>query len=173
MSGMMSGCVYWITGLSNTGKTTLGVLLTERLRRQGVVVAHLDGDRLRDVYGETAVFDIEGRKKIAFRNARLCALLAEQGITVVCSTISLFHEVQKWNRENIRLYKEIYLRSPLSVLQQRDHRQVYQEQSLVAGRDYAPEEPKSPDLVLESDNTRSPEELLSVVSDALLSGALA
>ena len=35
------------------------------------------------------------------RNARLCRLLAEQGTDVVCATISLFHEVQRWNRENI------------------------------------------------------------------------
>ena len=47
------------------------------------------------------------------RNARLCRLLAGQGFDVVCATISLFHEVQRWNRENIPNYREIYLRVPI------------------------------------------------------------
>ena len=44
------------------------------------------------------------RRQSAMRNARLCKLLAGQGFDVVCATISLFHEVQRWNRENIPGY---------------------------------------------------------------------
>ncbi len=142
-----------------------------KLRKEGVAVVHLDGDRLREVYGERDAFDRESRKKIAYRNARLCALLAEQGMAVVCTTVSLFHEVQEWNRQNIPHYKEIYLHSPAWVLEQRDDRRIYQKQSPVAGRDFAAEAPQFPDLVLESDHTRSPEQLLELVSAALLAGS--
>ena len=132
----------------------------------GVAAVHLDGDRLREVYGDTPGYDPDSRKKIALRNARLCGLLAEQGITVVCSTISLFHEVQKWNRENIPGYREIYLRVPQAVLEERDQRKIYQKASPVAGRDYAVEEPQTPDLLLENDGTHSPESLLQKVIEA-------
>ena len=45
--------------------------------------------------------------------SRLCRLLASQGTDVVCATISLFHEVQSWNRDNIPGYCEIYLQVPM------------------------------------------------------------
>ena len=59
------------------------------------------------------------------RNARLCRMLASQGADVVCPTISLFHEVQRWNRENIPGYREIYLRVPLDELRRRDRKGIY------------------------------------------------
>ena len=38
----MSGNVYWLTGLSGAGKTTIGRLWHEELRRSGVpAVSHL------------------------------------------------------------------------------------------------------------------------------------
>ena len=59
------------------------------------------------------------------RNARLCRMLASQGGDVVCPTISMFHEVQRWNRENIPGYREIYLRVPMEELQRRDAKGIY------------------------------------------------
>jgi adenylylsulfate kinase-like enzyme len=46
--------------------------------------------------------------------ARLCRVLAEQGVTVVIATISLFKEVHAWNRENLPGYFEVYLKVPVT-----------------------------------------------------------
>jgi adenylylsulfate kinase len=59
------------------------------------------------------------------RNARQCRLLAGQGADVVCPTISLIHDVQLWNRENIPGYHEIYLRVLLDELRRRDSKGIY------------------------------------------------
>ncbi len=162
---MNTGSVYWITGLSNVGKTTLGRLLVEDLRERGRAAVHLDGDVLREVYGEEGRYDLAARKEIAARNGRLCRLIASQGIDVVCSTISLFHEVQSWNRANIPGYREILLTAPLAVLRARDTRGVYS-QGAVAGVDLAAEVPATPDLSLESGGDRTPQELLEQVRNA-------
>lgn len=159
---MKKGTVYWITGLSNSGKTTLSVRLVAHLKELGIAAVHLDGDALRSVYGDAPDFSAATRNKVAFRNARLCALLSEQGISVVCSTISLFHDVQKWNRQNISSYKEIYLRAPLAVRQARDVRGIYSGQN-VAGTDFAVEEPKNPELALDNDGSLSMDELFEKV----------
>ena len=150
-----SGRVFWLTGLSGAGKTTIGEKLWSRLRRAGRPAIFLDGDRLRTTIADDLGHLASDRRRSAMRNGRLCQLLSEQGIDVVCATISLFHEVQRWNREQICGYCEIYLRVPMEEIERRDPKRIYarargREITNVVGIDIAAEEPESPDLVLEN-----------------------
>ena len=147
------GRVFWITGLSGAGKTTLGKELWGRLRAAGRPVIFLDGDALRAAIAEDLGHSAGNRRQSAMRIARLCRLLAEQGADVVCATISLFHEVQRWNRENIPGYREIYLRVPIYEIRRRDNKGLYARSPRggarnVVGIDVPAEAPKAPDLVL-------------------------
>ena len=149
------GCVFWITGLSGAGKTTLGQELCSRLRATGRPVTFLDGDAMRAAIAEDLDHSAGDRRRSAMRNARLCRLLAEQGANVVCATISLFHEVQRWNRENIPGYREIYLRVPLDELRRRDSKGLYARAQSgdardVVGLDVQAEAPEAPDLILDN-----------------------
>jgi glutamine kinase len=149
------GRVFWITGLSGAGKTTLGQELCKRLRAAGRSVTFLDGDELRSAIADDLGHTAENRRKSAMRNARLCRMLARQGTDVVCATISLFHEVQRWNRENIAGYREIYLRVPLKELRRRDSKGIYGcvergELCDVVGVDVPAETPEAPDLILDN-----------------------
>lgn len=149
------GRVFWITGLSGAGKTTLGRELWRRLRAAGRPVTFLDGDGLRAAIAEDLGHSAGDRRRSAMRNARLCCLLAEQGADVVCATISLFHEVQRWNRENIPGYREIYLRVPIGELRRRDNKGIYVrahggEARDVVGLDVPEEAPEAPDLVIDN-----------------------
>src|SRR5580692_3538139 len=154
-----AGRVFWITGMSGAGKTTLGLELSSRLRAAGRRVTFLDGDALRSVIAEDLGHSASDRRRSAMRNARLCRLLAEQGADVVCATISLFHEVQRWNRENIPGYREIYLRVPIDELRRRDSKGIYagaqhgdgrDDGRDVVGLDVQAEVPEAPDLVLDN-----------------------
>src|SRR5947209_16343482 len=95
-----SGTVFWITGLSGAGKTTVGRELWSRLRSAGRTAVFLDGDVLRDAISDDLGHSGDDRLRSARRNSRTCRLLADQGLDVVCSTISMFREVRQWNREN-------------------------------------------------------------------------
>ncbi len=150
-----TGRVYWVTGLSGSGKTTLGRALWGRLRAAGRSAIFLDGDGLRAAISEDLGHDPGSRRQSAMRNARLCRLLAAQGEDVVCATISLFEEVQRWNRENIPGYCEIYLRVPIDELQRRDAKGIYAAAERGTLRDvvgvHVPAEfPKAPDLILDN-----------------------
>ena len=150
-----SGRVFWITGLSGSGKTTLGQELCNRLRADGVPVTFLDGDQLRVVIAEDLGHSTGNRRESAMRNARLCRMLAQQGGDVVCATISLFHDVQRWNRANIPGYYEIYLHVPMDELRRRDTKGIYGRAERgdltdVVGIDVPAETPEAPDLVLEN-----------------------
>ena len=100
------------------------------------------------------------------RYSRLCKMLSEQGIDVICATISLFYEVQDWNRNNITYYKEVYIKVPLEILIKRDQKQLYSralrgEIENVMGINMDVNEPKNPDLIIENDGTRLPDEILN------------
>ena len=98
------------------------------------------------------------------RNARLCELLSRQGMTVVCCTISMFDSVRKWNREHIPGYFEVYIKVSMDTLRRRDQKGLYsREIQDVAGVHFQVEEPKTPDLILENDGQRTPEEQMALM----------
>jgi adenylylsulfate kinase-like enzyme len=149
------GRVFWITGLSGAGKSTVGERLWRRLRAAGRSAIFLDGDKLRSAIAEDLSHPIEDRRRSAMRNGRLCQLLSAQGIDVVCATISMFHEVQRWNRKHIPGYFEIYLRVPMAEIERRDPKRIYararkRKIANIVGIDIAAEEPDTPDLVVDN-----------------------
>ena len=154
------GRVIWVTGLSGSGKSTLANQVVTRLRAIGETIIMLDGDEMRAVLGATQAnsenHGREGRLALAMQYAKLCKLIADQGVTVVCSTISMFEEVHSWNRKNQPSYFEVYLKVPLSELRKRDPKGIYKrfdsgELKNVAGLDLPVDEPKQPDILFEFD----------------------
>lgn len=154
------GVVYWVTGLSGAGKSTIGKAYADRLRTAGHPVIYLDGDVLREVFANDLGHTLAERQAVAMRNARLCRMLTEQGVDVVIATISMFREVREWNRANIPGYREVYVRVPMVELIKRDPKKIYAramkgELDHVMGVDLPVEEPESPDLILDNDGSHA------------------
>ena len=168
------GFVFWLTGLSAAGKTTISRELVKKLKSENIQALFLDGDELREMYGNDLGHSMEDRRQGAMRNARLCKLLSDQGLNVVCATISLFHECQQWNRANIPNYKEIFLSVPMEILVQRDPKSIYanarnQKSDNVMGLDIQPQFPRHPDLTLVNDGTKTPEQMAQIIFEQTLS----
>lgn len=152
-----AGAVIWITGLSGAGKSTVAAELVPRLAAAGQRPILLDGDQLRAVLDADG-YDEVNRRRLAFRYARLCRLLANQGHIVICATIALFHDVQAWNRANLPNYLEIFLDVPVTELRRRNSKGLYR---LGDGRDVVgvgipAEFPASPDLVVSNQGATTP-----------------
>ncbi len=165
---MEAGTVYWITGLSGAGKTTIGKLLYEHILTKKKNVVFLDGDVLRQVFGNDLGHSEEERRISARRNANLCALLSSQGIDVVCCTISMFQSIRDWNRDNITNYREIYLQVPLDILKERNQKSLYSDMEKgkvknVCGLDITVEEPTKPDILIVNDGRYSPEYIVKQI----------
>lgn len=146
--------VFWITGLSAAGKTTLAKLLTERLRANGVPTVLLDGDALREALGATTEHSREARLALAFKYSGLAKMIASQGVTVVVGAVALFKEIHAWNRANLPGYFEVYLKVSIDELRRRDPKGIYRrfdagELQNVAGLDVPIDEPVAPDLLIE------------------------
>lgn len=173
-----SGAVFWITGLSGAGKSTIANLLHKKIQKKfsnsrGIIL--LDGDELREIFpidnNDKKHYERPARLRLAMSYANLCRCLANQGNLVIIATISLFHEVHNWNQQNLPNYYEIYLKVPLEELQKRDPKQIYQrykngEIHSVAGLDFAIDEPKNPFLLFDFANKKfSAEDIVQQILD--------
>ena len=152
-AGQHQPYVFWVTGLSGSGKSTLALRLDTWLRDKGFSPIMLDGDQIRDLLFTAAGHDRAARLEVARFISRLCRFLALQGQCVICPTISLFHEIQAWNRKNIPGYVEIFLDVPLTVVRQRDPKGLYaakdrDEIDNLVGLDIKAEFPENPDFRL-------------------------
>jgi len=133
----------------------------------------LDGDELRAVFGAVAAsaqdHSRQGRLALAMQYAHLCRVIANQGLTVVIATISLFKEVNAWNRKNLPGYFEAYLKVPVEELRRRDPKGIYRrfgagELVNVAGLDLPIDEPEAADWILEF----LPEQTVDAIADELM-----
>lgn len=154
------GTVYFFTGLSGAGKTTIGGLFHQRLKAAKPNVVVLDGDEIRLAFGEDVGYTHSERLRWAGRIFRVARLLAGQGIDVVVCSIAMYESVRQWNRENIPNYKEIYIKASKDTLTRRNQKGLYSEGKNVVGIDLPFDEPRSPDIVLPNDGERTPLELV-------------
>jgi len=147
--------VIWFIGLSGAGKTTLSNLLYDKLKVKLANLVLLDGDVLRNVFGNDADHTVEGRRKNAERLSNLSKFLSDQGIHVIAAVLSIFPEWQDWNRDNISDYIEIYVKASMDVLRKRDKKSLYEpafkgEIKNVVGVDIPFPEPKFSDLIIDN-----------------------
>lgn len=163
------GRVYWITGLSGAGKTTVGTKFYNYLKGKKDNVIRLDGDIMREVF-QNSDYSSEGRKALGYQYSRLCRMIAAQGIDVVICTIVMYDEVREWNRKNIENYKEIYLEVSMEELIKRDQKGLYTKAksgdgTSLYGITLDVELPKHPDLVIENYGDISADDSFAIIRD--------
>jgi len=151
--------VVWIIGLSGAGKTTLANEVVAQVRRVQRNVVLIDGDMVREVFGNDLGHTMNDRLTNARRICQLGKLLDDQGIHVVCAILSLFPETREWNRKNLKDYYEVFIDTPLPDLVQRDSKGIYRrfnsgEIRDVAGMDIEFPRPDNADLIISNTNSR-------------------
>jgi adenylylsulfate kinase-like enzyme len=172
----LNGKVIWITGLSGSGKTTVGIRLAEVLRSRNLPIVFLDGDDLRAVLNKDKIGNLNHsrneRLQLSLIYSRLSKIISENGVHVVIATISLFSEIHQWNRENILNYFEIFLDVPLEILEDRDPKSIYANFKQgkiknVAGLDLEIDFPKHPNLWIKINSDSTVEEIVDMIIEGV------
>ena len=151
--------VVWIIGLSGAGKTTLANEVIEHVRLLQRHIVLIDGDMVRDMFGNDLGHTMEDRLKNAQRICQLGKFLSDQGIHVVCAILSLFPKTRAWNRKNLENYYEVFIDTPMQDLVQRDSKGLYRkfnngEIHDVAGMDIEFPRPDDADLIINNINSK-------------------
>jgi adenylyl-sulfate kinase len=153
--------VIWLTGLSGAGKTTIAEAIFASVKPRMPDLVLIDGDVVRALFGEGLGFHEEARKIQIGRIQRLALFLARQNIAVIVAALYSHPELLRWNRENLPGYFEVYVNTPLAVVEARNTKGLYSkaragEIQYVVGLDIPWHIPEFPDMVIHS-TTETPD----------------
>lgn len=126
------GITLWMTGLSGSGKSTIGVALERQLAKsqsRPYFVYRLDGDNMRFGLNRDLGFSPEDRKENVRRVAEVSKLFADAGAIVLAGLISPYAKDRDFAREvheNASVpFMEVYVDAPLAVVEDRDTKGLY------------------------------------------------
>lgn len=151
------GVVLWFTGLSASGKSTLGHAVEEALHRRRCRTFVLDGDNVRHGLCGDLGFSESDREENIRRVGEVAKLFVESAAIVLTAFISPFRK----DRERVRgLFQhgdflEIYCRCPIEVCETRDPKGLYRRARSGEIRDFTGisspyEEPLDPELTMDT-----------------------
>eukprot|EP00754_Rhynchopus_humris_P011506 Rhum_TRINITY_DN14236_c0_g1::Rhum_TRINITY_DN14236_c0_g1_i2::g.74663::m.74663/K13811/PAPSS; 3'-phosphoadenosine 5'-phosphosulfate synthase len=124
------GATLWMTGLSGSGKSTIGKELERRLVKDDRVhVYRLDGDNLRFGLSRDLTLTAEDRQEAVRRASEVAALMADSGTLAMVSLISPYvkdrNEARELHRARKLPFIEVYVEAPTDEVAKRDPKGLY------------------------------------------------
>ncbi len=151
------GAVYWMYGLSGSGKSTIANAIERQLHEQGRMTTILDGDNLRTGVNNNLSFTDEDRLENVRRASEVAKLFASQGIITFVSVITPKKALREMAREIVgEDFHEIYVHASFETCAQRDVKGLYAKAAAgqvknFTGKDSGFEIPDSPELLLNTE----------------------
>ena len=153
--------VFWFTGLSGSGKSTIANNFEKYLHANGIRSYILDGDNIRHGLNNDLGFKEEDRIENIRRIAEVSKLFVDAGFIVLTSVISPFEEERKMARKMFKKdeFIEVYISTPIEVCERRDVKGLYKkarEGKIInfTGIDSKYEKPKNPELSVDTEELK-------------------
>ena len=150
--------IFWFTGLSGAGKSTIADAFEKVLFDWGYFVYRLDADDLRQSLNSDLGFSTADREENIRRAAEVARILQEAGLIVLASFISPTENSREIARKTARkgLFYEVYVKADLKTCLERDPKGFYKKAHKGEIKDYTGidsnyDEPVNPDLVIDTD----------------------
>lgn len=117
----------WLTGLSGSGKSAIGLMLEHRLIAEGHICYMLDGDNVRSGLNRDLGFSGDDRTENIRRIAEVAHLFNDAGVIVITSFISPYRSDRDRARDIIgpERFIETYVNTSLEVCEKRDPKGLY------------------------------------------------
>lgn len=151
------GAVFWFTGLSGAGKSSIAHAVEEKLFQNGIRTVVLDGDNVRHgLCGDLGFSDLDRKENIR-RISHLAKLFSDNGLVIMTAFISPFRA----DRDNARKvigadFHEIFCDSSVTACEERDVKGLYRraragEIPEFTGISSPYEEPEDPELKINTE----------------------
>ena len=168
---MNKGVTVWMTGLPGSGKTTLAKIVETKLKSQGSRVEVFDGDEVRKNLSSDLGFSKHDRELHAKRVSYVSKLLSRNGVIAIVALISPYREFRENARKDIPDFFEVYVKASLETCAERDPKGLYKKARMgeikdLTGPQDPYEEPLTPELVVDTENS-TPEESAGLIISRL------
>ena len=157
------GILFWITGLSGSGKSTIASLIKNKIEKKYGPTIIMSGDDLRHI---TNFLKYEKKNRLEFSKTKLkfYKFITDQKINLIFSTISLFDSVRKENKKKISNYVEIFIKADVKTIIKNKKKNLYKKKSeKIWGVNIKAEFPKKAFIQVENNF----DEPLRIVADSL------
>lgn len=183
------GVTVWMTGLSGSGKSTIGSIVEQMLLHAGKNAYRLDGDNIRfglntdsksllaKGYAESAAkrfglaFSAEDRAENIRRIGEVAKLFTDAGVIAITSFISPYRKDRNAVRANFQPgdFVECYMKADLATAEQRDPKGLYKKARAgeikgFTGIDDPYEAPEKPEIVVDTDRSTPEESARQIVA---------
>jgi len=153
------GILFWITGLSGSGKTILAKKIRKKISNIYGPTLVISGDDIRNIF-QLKGYSYKDRKNTVRKYCKLSRFLTSQGINVIFAVVGMIDEIRDWNKKNIKNYFEIFIKSEIKTIIKNRKKKVYENfKKNIVGLDIKPEFPKKPDIIIQNDFKRSLDKL--------------
>ena len=147
--------VYWLYGLSGSGKSTIANAFERELHKAGFLTQILDGDNIRSGLNSNLGFSDEDRAENIRRIAEVAKLYLNSGLITITSFICPTRELRLLARSHVGEadFVEVFVKASFETCAKRDPKGLYAKASKgkianFTGKDSAFEEPQDGDDVL-------------------------
>jgi len=160
---MARGLFIQMTGLSGAGKSTLSQIVARALRKKGHKVEIIDGDEYRLELCKDLGFSKEDRNTNIRRLSFVGNLLTRNNVITIMAAINPYEQVREELKKKYDDVIIVYIKCDIRILEDRDPKDLYRRAKLpndhpekinnFTGISDPFEEPKKPDLIIETDKT--------------------
>ena len=143
------GILFWITGLSGAGKTSIAKKLLNKIKKKYGPTIIISGDDLRKIF-ELKKYSFRERLKLSEKYCKLSKFITDQKINLIFATVAMMDKPRKWNRRNIKNYIEIYIKSDVKKIIKEKKKKIYfnKKNTNLVGINVKAEFPKNSDIVI-------------------------
>ena len=155
------GILFWITGLSGSGKTTIAKKIKKDIIQLYGPTLLVSGDNLRKIFNFNK-YTYNERLSLSKKFCKFAKFITNQKINLIFASVGMMDSMRKWYRNNIDNYIEIYIKADLKKIIRLKKKKIYHKKNGgdIVGITIKPEFPKQPDIRINNDFKKSTDDLV-------------
>ena len=176
---MKKAWTIWFTGLHGSGKSTIAGNLAAILRSKNVPCVLIDGDEVRKTVSADLGYSMEERNEHMRRVANICKIISENGVISIASVASPTESSRDYAKNTLKKMFLVYVKCTIEICEKKDVKGHYKnakkekkgfEHFINVSVNF--EEPKNPDVILNTDKESVEESVKKLVEKMKRTGLI-